>query len=101
MRPQLSTCSWFWTWSLVGAGVGFSFVSFLGVLTVVPVVVVAVLLSRLHRVDEFGLLSGIGAMLLVVAYINRHGDGLNPIPWLAVGLVLFGAGVLGRALDRR
>jgi hypothetical protein len=45
----------------------------------------------------FGLLSGIGALLLVIAYIQRSGQYYNPVHWLIPGLVLFTAGLAGHA----
>lgn len=108
-------CAWFWAWALVGAGLALSMISFIGVLTILPVAIVGLLLARRGRVSPFGLVSGVGVMLLVVAYLQRQGPGttctytatgssceqhLNPIPWLVVGLVCFAAGVVGHARRR-
>jgi hypothetical protein len=90
-------CAWFWAWAAIGAGFAFGFISFLGVLTLLPTLVLAFVLSRLHAVNWFGGVSGIGAMLLVVAYIQRSGQFYDPVRWLLPGLVLFTAGVLGHA----
>jgi hypothetical protein len=113
--PHLLGCGWFWAWALVGVTVALGFLS-LGVLALVPVLVVAVLLGRRHPINGFGLLSGIGIVLLVVAYIQRDGPGttcsstatsvscashLNPIPWLIAGLALFAAGIAGHAWRSR
>ena len=103
--------AWFGAWGAVGAAVSLGLVS-LGPLTLVPAsVLAAVMLSRddgRHRV--FGVLAGAGAVLLVVAWINRAGPAttcwhtasasgcdqhLDPIPWLVVGLVLLLAGIIG------
>ena len=115
-KLHLVACAWFWAWALVGVGFAFSFVSFLGLLTILPVALVIFLLVRLHPINGFGLLSGAGVMLLVVAYLQRQGPGttcwhtatasgcdqhLNPIPWLVAGLVCFTAGVAGHARRSR
>lgn len=115
-KLHLVGCAWFWAWALVGVGFAFSFVSFLGVLTILPVALVILLLARLHPINGFGLLSGAGVMLLVVAYLQRQGPGttcwhtataggcdqhLNPIPWLVAGLVCFTAGLVGHARRSR
>jgi hypothetical protein len=106
----------FCAWALVGAGLAISFVSFVGVLTILPVALVGFLLSRRSAVSPFGLSSGIGAMLLVVAYLQRQGPDttcvrtatsvtcdqhLNPIPWLVAGLVFLTAGLVGYAWRSR
>jgi hypothetical protein len=98
-QPKLhwAGCMWFWAWALVGAAVAFSFISFLGVLTLLPSVVVGFLLARRLSINWFGLLSGIGVMLLVVAYIQRSGESYDPVDWLVAGLVCFTAGVVGHA----
>lgn len=112
-KLHLSGCAWFWAWALVGVGFAFSFVSFAGALTILPSAVVAFVLARRRPVrGAFGLLTGAGVMLLVIAYLQRQGPGttctrtatsvtcdqhLNPLPWLALGLALFTAGLVGHA----
>lgn len=112
-RLHLTGCAWFWTWALVGMGFAFSFVSFAGVFTILPLAVVALVLARRRPVrGAFGLLTGAGVMLLVIAYLQRQGPGttctrtatsitcdqhLNPLPWLVVGLALFTAGLVAHA----
>ena len=107
-RQHLVGCGWFWVWALAGAGAAFSFISFIGVFTAIPV---AVFIARLASRDSilrsaFGFLSGIGFPLLYVAWLNREGPGttcwqtgcaqhLNPIPWLVVGVVCLLAGLIG------
>jgi hypothetical protein len=64
------------------------------------------------RRSAFGLLSGIGILLLYVAYVQRDGPGttcwhtatasgcdqhLNPIPWLIIGLACFIGGFIAHA----
>jgi hypothetical protein len=91
----------FAVWTLVGAGAALGAVS-LGVLVLVPVLVVSyVLLGKQGlRRSAFGFVSGVGLLLLVVAYIQRDGSGLNPLPWLAVGLLLVGGGLVAFATPR-
>ncbi|HJU36550.1 MAG TPA: hypothetical protein VJ716_03920 [Gaiellaceae bacterium] len=112
-KLHVTGCGWFWAWALVGAGLAFSVVSFLGVFTILPAAVAAFVLARRRPVTgAFGLLTGAGAIPLFVAYLNRAGPGeicsrtatsvscgqqLNPLPWLALGLALFTAGLVGHA----
>jgi Na+-transporting NADH:ubiquinone oxidoreductase subunit NqrB len=64
----------------------------------------------------FGLLSGIGALFLVVAWLQRDGPGttcwqtatasgcdehLNPLPWLALGIVFSVTGIVGQVLGAK
>jgi hypothetical protein len=45
-------------------------------------------------------LVGIGAVLLLIAYINRGGP-FNPRHWLIAGLVFIAAGLIGQLLTSR
>jgi hypothetical protein len=109
---HVTGCGWFWAWAFVGAALGFG-VSAFGIFTV-PLALIAVVLITRHRPirGAFGLLSGVGAVLLLVAYLHRDGPGttcwhtatavgcdqhLNPIPWLVVGLICVVAGFAGHA----
>lgn len=105
-------CGWFWAWALVGAAFGLGVTS-LGLLLAVPATLAVVLMTRRRPIrGAFGLSTGVGAVLLVVAYLQRQGPGttcwrtatgggcdqhLNPIPWLVVGLVCAAAGFVGHA----
>jgi uncharacterized membrane protein YgcG len=93
---------WFWAWVLVGFVAALGSVS-LGLLVIGPVVVVAAALASrpAMRRSAFGLGTGVGLLFVVVAWIQRTGDGLNPLPWLAAGLVLTAAGLVGDARARR
>ena len=82
----------FWLWVLVGVGFGFG-ISALAIF-IVPVSALGAmfLLSRPGlRECVYGVLVGIGAALLGIAYATR-GD---PRKWLLAGLVLVALGVAG------
>lgn len=104
----------FAAWVVVGAA---ACLALLTPLTIGPFVLVAVIvaLGVLLRLsggigaEVTGVLSGVGALLLYVAYLNRHGPGdvcttsateqqctseWSPWPWLIVGILLVTAGVL-------
>lgn len=71
--------------------------------------------SRIRR-SAFGLVTGAGAVCLVVAWLQRRGPGtvcwhrelssgcdsyLDPRPWLAIGIVLVVAGLVGHTVVLR
>jgi len=79
-----------------------------------PVVVIGWLMASRPsaRRSAFGLLSGAGALLLYIAWVQRAGPGttcwhtqtasgcdqhLNPLPWLLVGIGLFIGGIVAHA----
>lgn len=101
---------WFCVWAGVGAAAALSVVS-LGPIFFVAVIGLAMIIG-LRRPASWrsasGFLTGAGALLLYVAWVQRTGPGttwsatattsrcdehLNPLPWLAVGVVLFAAGI--------
>ena len=106
---------WFAAWLMVGAGYGISFLGILSIgLFVLPLpVFVTILLARQKSAGAGlpGVISGFGAPLCYVAYLNRSGPGTictttagggmscvdegSPWPWLAVAAVLL---VLGLAV---
>ena len=104
-RPEGRLTGWagFWLWAFVGAAVVLGFVS-LTLFLLIPAVVFAVVLARLSTWNErtvvFGVVSGVGLPLLVVAALNWSdwqnrtvGDGTqNPYYWGGVGLLLLAAG---------
>jgi hypothetical protein len=112
---HLADCASFWAWAVVGCALAFGAVS-LGPLLLVPVAILAVVMaSRTSRGSAFGLLTGVGLLLLFVSYVNREGPGttcwqhgtasgcddhLNPLPWLVLGLGLVVAGIGAFALTR-
>jgi hypothetical protein len=108
-------CAWFWVWAFVGAALALGLIS-LGPLLLLPALIAMWLMGRRRPINGFGVLTGAGVILLVVAYLQRQGPGttcvhtatsitcdqhLNPIPWLIVGLVCFVAGLVGHALQNR
>jgi hypothetical protein len=115
---HLTDCASFWTWTAVGCVLAFGAVS-LGPLLLVPVAILAaVMAARTSRGSAFGLLTGVGLLLLFVSYLNREGPGttcwqrgtaggcdehLNPLPWLVLGLglVVAGIGAFGVTRSRR
>jgi hypothetical protein len=105
--------AWFGAWLLLGAVWMFALVAILSVgVFVLPVATVAtVLLARRvsGRPGLPGLVSGLGAPVLYVAYLNRSGPGevctvfargsscaqeWDPWPWLIVGLAFVAAGIV-------
>jgi hypothetical protein len=112
-RAHLARCGWFWAWALVGSAAALGLVS-LGPILAAPVFVIAVLMRSRPEIrrSAFGLLSGAGALLLYVAWVQRAGPGttcwqtqtasgcdqhLNPLPWLVVGIALFVGGIAAHA----
>ncbi len=110
--PQIARRSggwaWFFVWALLGSAAALGTVS-LGPLLLLPVALFGVFLwtRPAIRRSAFGLLTGAGALLLYVAWVQRDGPGttcwhtatasgcdqhLNPLPWLIVGAVLVVSG---------
>lgn len=104
---------WFWAWVLVGfaAAIG---VLVIGVLAIPLLLLVGAAMATRPaiRSSAFGFVTGAGLLLLYVAWVQRAGPGttcwhtatasgcdehLNPLPWLAAGLVLTAAGFVGHA----
>lgn len=89
----------FWLWALVGLGFGFG-VTALGVFTVPASLLITILLLRRPRFRRsvYGVLVGIGAVLILIAYINRDGP-FNARHWLLAGLALVAAGLIAQSLN--
>jgi hypothetical protein len=105
--------AWFVAWAAVGVGYAFSLLAIASIgWFLLPLPVIATVLLTRHspaRRGLAGLVCGLGAPVLYVAYLNRSGPGTvctstpgqsctdewNPWPWFAVGiaLVLGGAAV--------
>ena len=99
-RSHWTGCSWFWLWALLGTAAALGSLS-LGPLLTIPVLVVGVVIyMRRGAEGAFGLLSGIGVLLLVIAYVQRSGESYDPIHWFVAGLVFFTAGIVGHAWRR-
>jgi hypothetical protein len=108
----------FWVWAVVGVGFGFA-ISVVGIFTVPASLLVTIVLLTQARLRQatFGILVGIGAVLLLVAYLNREGPGTvchtfsngfecaedlpDPRKWLAAGLVFIAAGIAGHLFAAR
>lgn len=103
--------AWFCAWAAAGGGVAIGAIA-LGPVAFLPALVGGLILASgtKSRRSAFGLLSGIGISLLVVAWVQRSGPGetcwhtstasgcsqhLDPLPWLVGGIVLFAAGLIG------
>src|SRR5438874_3160062 len=112
-RALLAGCGWFWAWALLGAAAALGAVS-LGPILAAPLFVIAAPMASRSSIrrSAFGLLSGAGALLLYVAWVQRAGPGttcwhtatasgcdqhLNPLPWLVAGAVLVVAGFVAHA----
>ena len=109
---HVAGCGWFWAWAVVGVGYGLA-ISAIGIFTLPFAILATVFMARRRPTrGAFGLLTGVGAVLLLVAYLQRQGPGetcwstatssgcsghLNPIPWLVAGLICFVAGFVGHA----
>jgi hypothetical protein len=120
-------CRWFWAWSLVGAAVGFSFLTGFSIgLLLLPFALVLlwlVLYFSPRWSESIGFFEGVGLLLLVIAYLHR-GDracppsgtfqigpsspgesiscgGLDPHPWLYSGLVVAAFAAIAYAVARR
>jgi hypothetical protein len=95
---HLTGCSWFWVWALVGFGFALGAVS-LGPLLIAPIGLLALALtySGTIRRSAFGLLTGAGALCLVVAGLQQGTGNLDARPWLVAGVVLAVTGLVGHA----
>ena len=89
---------WFWAWAAVGFAGALSVVSFIGLLLIVPVLVAAWLMASrpAARRSAKGLITGVGALVLFIAFVQRSGDAVNPLPWAVGGVALFIVGVVAQ-----
>ena len=112
LAARSSLVDWtFWVWAVVGVGYGFA-ISVIGLFTVPAAVLLTIILATQpeFRRTAWGVLIGIGAPFLLVAYLNREGPGTvchsidggrgtqcddlsDPRKWLLVGLALVLAGL--------
>jgi len=93
-------CGWFWAWALVGVGFGFG-ISVIGIFTVPLALIAVVFMTRRRPIrGAWGIATGVGSVLLLIAYIQRSGESYNPVHWLIPGLVLFLGGMVAHVLAR-
>lgn len=89
---------WFAAWSAAGAVTTFSFLTGFSIgIFVLPFAAVLLLWVARHAPqpsDALGFVGGIGAVLLLIALLNRAGTGVDPMPWLLAGLSLAGSALL-------
>jgi hypothetical protein len=107
----MRAAGWFGVWTAIGAAYALGCISFIGVL-VLPVAFAATIAVAQVRgsVDGLaGIVAGLGAPLLYVAWLNRAGpdpyqchaiangescaEVMNPWPWLVAGTGFIVAGV--------
>lgn len=116
---SLAAWVWFAAWAIVGAVTTLGFVSFALWLFLIPIGIGGAFLLAMVRPTHgspWGLLSGAGLSLLVIAYVQRDGPGttcwrsasgggctehLDPRPWLAAGIVFVLSGVALYLVSRR
>jgi hypothetical protein len=102
--------------ALAGSALALGFVSFALWVFLIPIglsLVSVVIAARAAHNSAFGLLSGAGISLLVVAYIQRDGPGttcwhtatasgcdqhLDPRPWLIAGVLFLAAGLVAQTM---
>ena len=98
---RASSCGWFWAWAVVGVGYGFG-ISAIGVVTLPLATLAVVFMTRRRPIrGAFGVATGVGLVLLVIAYIQRSGEFYNPVHWLVPGLVLFFGGIVLHTWESR
>ena len=110
LRAERDVCAagargrWFLAWSTAGAAITFSFLAGLSIgLFVLPFAALLlwwVARRTRHLLDTIGFAAGIGVVLFLVAFLNRAGGGLDPLPWLVAGLCLDGSALLVYGLLR-
>lgn len=96
-----SSCGWFWAWAAVGVGYGLC-ISVIGIFTFIPATLAVVFLTRRRPIrGAFGVATGVGSVLLFIAYIQRSGENYDPVHWLVPGLVLFFGGIVLHTWESR
>jgi ABC-type multidrug transport system fused ATPase/permease subunit len=100
-----SSWRWFGAWSVAGAAMTFAFLTGLSIgLLVLPAAAALLLWVASwapHRADALGLVAGLGSVLVVVAFLNRTGTGVDPTAWLVAGLCTGAVAVFTYLLLRR
>ncbi len=103
---RASGWDWFGAWAFVGALCAFAFVSMASIgLFVAPVALLALFFVGRKGVrgpELFGLVAGVGAIVIVIGALNTGGDGwLDPRPWFIAGAALVAANVVAYSSARR
>jgi hypothetical protein len=102
---HLVGCGRFWLWAIAGALVTFSFVAAASIgLLILPFAALAtafIARSTRARAEPLGALVGAAAICFLIAWLQRGPGGLDSRPWLAVGILLAGAGLAGYTLLTR
>lgn len=100
-RSHLAGCGWFWAWAVVGVGYGLG-ISAIGIFTVVPATLGVIFLTRRRPVrGVWGVATGVGSVLLFVAYHAARDGSYDPVHWLIPGLALFLGGIVCHAWTDR
>ena len=98
---------WFGIWATAGAAFTFSFLTGLSIgLLLLPVVAATLLFAALgspHLTETTGFVAGAGVVAVLVGALNWGEDqsGVEPAPWLLVGLAAATAAVFAYALAAR
>jgi hypothetical protein len=93
---------WFAVWLVVGAGFSFGLIALPFFLP--PAVLVTIVLARRHYagLSSPGLIAGLGAAPLLIAYNHRsETGGSSPLGWLAAGLIFLAVGIAWFVVARR
>ena len=103
-RLRLTGIVGFAVWIGAGALFFFSYLTGFSIgLLILPAAAGAVIFAAVWAPgprEAFGFFAGVGAICLLIAYINRHPGDLDPRPWSIVGAALIAAALLVFALWR-
>lgn len=96
---------WFAAWSAAGAAMTFAFLTGLSIGLLLLPAAAALLLwvasHAPHPTDALGFAEGIGAVLVLISFLNRAGTGVDPTAWLVAGICTGGFAFLAYGLLRR
>ncbi len=95
---HLAGCGWFWAWALVGAAYGLM-ISAIGIFLFLPATLAVVFMTRRRPIrGAWGVATGVGSVLLFVAYHAYRDGSYNPVHWFIPGIVLFVGGMVAHVL---